>query len=452
MITALFIATLIAIALIAAVLVRIVRDAPDRSELARLQTRDDDYQGLLAQLENRNREYESLQAVKIKLEAELENEKRNAEEKLRLLEASEERLKSEFQNLANRIFDEKGRALNEQGRERLSNLLQPFKEQIESFRKRVDEVHKNDTEQSTRLIEQVRQLQELSNRVSEDANNLAHAIKGDSKQQGDWGEVIVERIFESSGLELGREYERQAALRDKEGTLKKPDFIIHLPQDKSVIVDSKVSLTAYERYCNTEHEEERAEALAEHIASVRKHIEELRAKDYSELLGDRTLDFVLMCIPLEPAYQQAMAADQNLIYDLGGSSVVVTGPTTLMITIRLISQIWRREKENRNAAEIARKGGLLYDKVVLVADAMSDARKKLGSVSDAFELAMRRMQDGPGNVIRKIEEIRQLGAKVSKEIPAEMLDNSDREELPDDAEGEIEDPDRVNPDSDSRLK
>lgn len=448
MITALFIATLIVIGLLTLILARIIRDAPDRSELARLQTRDSDYQNLAARLEKRNREFENLQADKIKLEAELQNEQRNADEKRKLLEDSEKRLKSEFENLANRIFDEKGRALSEQSRERLSNLLQPFKEQIESFRNRVDEVHKNDTEQSSRLFEQVRQLHELSNKVSEDANNLAQAIKGDSKQQGDWGEVIVERIFESSGLELGREYERQAGLRDDDGTLKKPDFIIHLPRDKSVIVDSKVSLTAYERYCNAEDEGERERALQEHIASVRKHVEELRAKEYSDLLGDKTLDFVLMCIPLEPAYQQAMAADRNLIYDLVSSNVVVTGPTTLMITMRLISQIWRREKENRNATLIAEEGGKLYNQVRLVFDAMDDARKKLGGVSDAFDLAMKRLKQGRGNLIGRAEKIRRLGAKVDRQIPADILETAVADNDSGESDAAVEDPDPADPGSD----
>lgn len=432
---AILIALLAVIALLIAIALRIAKDSPDRAELARLQTRDQDYQDANRTIREKSDMIESLQSERAKLSAELEHERRNASEKLKLLEDSETRLKTDFENLANRIFEEKGRTLTEQNRERMAGLLQPFKEQLESFRNRVDEVHKNGTQQSAQLLEQVRQLQELSNKVSDDANNLAHAIKGDSKKQGDWGEVIVERIFEESGLELGREFERQSGLRDEAGALKKPDFIVHLPGDKSVIVDSKVSLTAYERYCSADDEADRSKALAEHVQSVRKHMEELCEKDYSGLLGGKSLDFVMMCIPLEPAYQQALKADENLIYDLGKTNVVVTGPATLMITIKLIAQIWRRERENRNAAVIADRAGRMYDQVALIVDAMTDARRKLDGVSESFELAMMRLKGGRGNLVGRVEKIRKLGAKVNKQIPPDIIDDATADE---DVEEEVQ--------------
>jgi DNA recombination protein RmuC len=412
-----------ALAVLVFISFRILKDAPDKAELVRLRMREQDFEDASAQIENKAAEIESLQIEKAKLEANLENERTTADEKLKLLQDSEARLKTEFENLATKIFEDKGQAITEQNRERISGLLQPLKEQLESFRQRIDEVHKNDTERSARLLEKVRQLQELSNRVSDEANNLAKAIKGDAKKQGDWGELIVERIFEASGLEKGREYDAQVGLRAVDGSLKKPDFIVYLPGNKAVIVDSKVSLTAYERFCSADEDVPKAEeALGAHLQSVRNHIAELQSKDYSQLLGNNSLDFVIMCIPLEPAYHSALQFDKNLVYDLAKANVVITGPTTLMITLKLIAQIWRRESENRNVEFISDRAGRMYDQVVLIVEAMSEAQKRLIGVSDSFELALKRLQDGRGNLVGRVEEIRRLGAKVNKQLPAAVVE------------------------------
>lgn len=421
-------------ALILVVLIRSWRDAPDRQALARLATRDADYQQATRQLEEQSRTLAELQQDNVRLKAELEHEKRSAAEKIQTLTDAEKRLQTAFENLANRIFEDKGRALTEQHQQRLSGLLQPLKEQLESFRNRVDEVHKQETEQSARLLEQVRQLQELSGKVSEEANQLAQAIKGDSKRQGDWGEIIVERIFEASGLEAGREYETQSSHVDEEGRRKRPDFVVNLPGDKAVIVDSKVSLTAYERYMSATDQAARDTALAEHVRSVRRHVTDLHQKDYTSLLGNQTLDFVILCIPLEPAYQAAMQADPELMYDVAKTNVVITGPTTLMITLKLIAQIWRRENENRNAEKIADRAGRLYDKVAIVTETLLDVRKKLDGVSVSFDSAIKQLKDGRGNLIGRVEELRKLGAKVNKHLPAAALDDAaeDNETEPND--------------------
>lgn len=424
------------IILLLALLWRIVKDAPDRSNLARLQTRDQDFQDANWQLQEKARTIEALQAEKAGLAAELEHEKRFAAEKLKLLQDAELRLKLEFENLANKIFEDKGKALTEENRERMSSLLQPFKQQLESFRSRVDEVHKNTTEQSAKLLQQVRQLQELSNKVSDEANNLARAIKGDTKRQGDWGELIVERIFEASGLEAGREYGKQVGLRAEDGSLKKPDFIVYLPGDKAVVIDSKVSLTAFERFCSEDDEAAKKRALAEHIQSVRRHVEELRAKNYANLLGNKALDFVLMCIPLEPAYQAALQSDQTLVYDLAKTNVVITGPTTLMITLKLIAQIWRREHENNNAEVIADKAGRMYDQVALIVEAMVDAQRKLGGVSESFDLALKRLKEGRGNLVGRVEELRKLGAKINKQLSAAIVEQALTEDDQEEDEGQ----------------
>ncbi len=406
-----------------------IRKMPKPEELASLRTLNEQKDLHIEELKNRIQKAEELQSTNARLEAELEGERKNMREKLQLLQDSEARLKMEFENLANRIFDEKGKSFTDQNTEKLSTLLSPFREQIEAFRKRVDEVHKNDTEGLAKLLEQVRQLQELNNKVSVEANNLAEAIKGDAKAQGNWGELILERILEASGLERGREYDTQVSMRSEDGQLFKPDFVVYLPAGKAVIVDSKVSLTAYERFCSERDEVLKTAALAEHTASVRKHLAELAGKEYQQLLGNRTLDFIIMCVPVEGAYQLALQEDKNLLYDIARTNVVLTGPATLMLMLKLIAQIWRREKENRNAELIATRAGRLYDQVALVAEAMLDAQKKLGSVRESFETAMNRLRDGKGNLIGRVEELRKLGAKTSKRIPQELAGNSDGQKL-----------------------
>jgi len=427
MTTAILFLLVIAILILGFIAHRVTRDVPDSAELVRLRAREQDLQLLTNDLRKTSDEITGLRTENATLQAHLENERKVAADKLKLLQDAETRLKAEFENLANRIFEDKSKAITEQNSGRLSTVLQPFKEQLELFRRRVDEVHKNDTERSARLIEQVRQLQELSNKVSDEANNLASAIKGDVKKQGDWGELVIERIFEASGLECGREYEQQVTLHGENGSRKKPDFLVRLPGDKVVVVDSKVSLTAYERFSNAEDEADRAAAMADHIQSVRTHIKELRDKEYAQLLGNRTLDFVIMCIPLEPAYQSALQNDKDLLYDLANTNVVATGPTTLMITLKLIAQIWRREKENRNAEKIADQAGRMHDQVVLVVEAMREAQKKLGGVSESFEQALKRLADGKGSLVKRADQIRQLGAKVSKQFPPEIAETLSEE-------------------------
>jgi len=416
---------LLLFALLSFVAYRMVRDAPGKAELLRLQSIEEEARLAAMRLESKTMELENLKIRQARLEADLENEQRSVAEKTALMLESESRLKIEFENLSNRIFEERGRAISIENRERMEGLLQPLRQQIETFRKRVDEVHTIDTELSGRLFEQVRQLHELSGKVSDEANLLAKAIKGDSKKQGDWGEMIIERIFEASGLEKGREYLAQESFRHDDGMLKRPDFMVMLPADKAIIVDSKVSLTAYERFCRSDDEVQRQQAMKEHVQSVRRHITELQAKGYSGISGNRTLDFVIMCIPLEPAWQAVMQTDPELIYDLAGKNVVLCGPTTLMITLKLIAQIWRRENENNNAELIADKAGKIYDQVFLVVEAMMDARKKLSGLSDSFDTVLKRIKEGRGNLVGRVEEMRRLGAKVNRPIPLELTKESE---------------------------
>ncbi len=434
---AILFALALVLALLGYLLYRQHRDAPDRAELARLRTRDEDYREATRQLQAMSERLLSLEQEKARLEQDLTHARRDAEQQLKVYADAEERLKKEFENLANRILEDKGKSLTAENRERLGELLKPFQERLEAFRRRVDEIHSRQTEQTASLRTEVENLSRLSTRVSADAENLAKAIKGDAKVQGGWGEIIIERIFEASGLRKGEEYVCQEVLRDEAGNLQRPDFLVFLPEGKAVIVDSKVSLTAFERYCNEEDPGRRAAALAEHLASVRNHVRGLQEKDYTLLLGNRTLDFVILCIPLEAAYQEALKADQKLLYEIAGSRVVVTGPTTLMIALKLVAQIWRREHENRNAERIAVEAGRMHDQVALVVQAMLDAQKKLEAVAGAFSLAMGRLKEQRGNLVARIEKIRRLGAKVNRAIPAEVVDEAlqaGQEALPDETD------------------
>lgn len=407
---------LLVLLLLVFVLFRQFGDAPRKAELMRLQGAEVERDRALSRLEAAGGELEKLRVEHARLEADLQHERRSASEKIALLQDSEARLQREFENLAGRIVEERGRVLGEENRQRMDTLLQPFREQLEGFRRRVDELHETNIAGSASLREQVRQLMELSGRVSDEASTLARAIKGDAKVQGDWGEMIIGRIFEASGLEKGLEYVAQESFRGEDGALKRPDFMVLLPGEKAVIVDSKVSLTAYERFCSLEDGSRREQALREHVQSVRRHIAALQEKDYHDIGGNRTLDFVVMCIPLEPAWQAVMQADPDLLYDLSGKNIVLCGPATLMITLKLIAQLWRRENENRNAELIAERAGRIYDQVALIVESMEDARKKLSGVSDSFDLALRRLRDGRGNLVGRVEEIRKLGAKVSRRI------------------------------------
>lgn len=391
----------------------------------KFQAREQQQQFLIQSLAKKAEYAEQLRVENERLKTELNNERQNASEKMEILRGAESRLKIDFENLANRIFSEQGHSFTEQNKQKLSEILDPLAKQLEEFRHRVDEIHDKNNQNSTRLIEQVRQLQELSNQVSDDANTLARAIKGDAKIQGSWGEILIERILESCGLEQGRDYEKQVVIRTEDGSIKRPDFIINLPGNKAAIIDSKMSLTAYDRFCGSEQPEDQKSALQEHIKSVRKHIKSLQDSDYNQLLGNRSLDFVIMCIPLEPAYQAAIKNDENLIYDLAKSNVVISGPTTLMIILKVIAQIWRRENENKNSEEIAICGGQIYDQVVLVIEAMTEAQKKLIGATEAFEKVMKRLSSGNGNLIKRVERIRRLGSPVKKQLSREILERAD---------------------------
>ncbi len=340
------------------------------------------------------------------------------------LEQLQEKFTREFENLANRILEEKSRKFTDQNKENLDTILSPLKEKISEFEKRVNEVYVSETRERAALAEQLKNLHELNKQMTEEANNLTRALKGDTKTQGSWGEYILESILEKSGLVKGREFVIQETIKSEEGANLRPDVIVKLPDDKSMIIDSKVSLTAYEAYCSQDDKVLREKALAEHINSIRRHMKGLSPKDYQNLYGIQSLDFVLMFIPIEPAFALAVQNDQTLFYDAFERNIVIVSPSTLLATLRTISSIWRQEKQNRNALEIAKKGGELYDKLASFVDDLIKVGKQMDDSKKTYEEAMKKLADGRGNIISRAENLKIMGAKATKSIDQRIVERS----------------------------
>ena len=307
----------------------------------------------------------------------------------------------------------------------IGELLSPLKEKITDFEKKVDQSNKENLENNSALREQLRNLKELNQRITKEAENLTKALKGESKTQGSWGEFILESILEKSGLVKGREYEVQESFTNDNGKRYQPDVIVKLPDNKNIIVDSKVVLVAYERYVNEEDETEKASFLKMHIQSVRKHIKDLSDKNYQHLYGVEGLDFVLMFIPIEPAFSLAVQHDAELFSDAYDKNIVIVSPSTLIATLRTISNIWKNEYQNRNALEIARQGGALYDKFAAFSEDLLKVGKSLNTTQEAYKDAMNKLVDGKGNLVTRAETIRKLGAKTSKVIEPKLIERSE---------------------------
>lgn len=360
------------------------------------------------------------------LNTQLEQERSQSAEKLQLLNDARSQLTMQFQNLAHEILEDKSKRFTEQNRVSLDGLLSPLKEQIKDFEKKVHEVYDKESRDRVGLFNEISRLKELNQRISEDAINLTRALKGDNKAQGDWGEMILEQLLEKSGLVRGREYEVQASFTDRQGRRLQPDVIVRLPEDRHVIIDSKVSLTAYERYCAAEGEAEQHAALREHSQSLRTHCRDLSSKTYQHL-GVRTLDFVLLFVPIESAYTEAIRHDIELFgYALERNIVIVT-PSTLLATLRTIHNIWRFEHQNRYATEIAEKAGRLYDKFVGFVDDLDEIGRRLNAAQRAHESAFRKLKHGRGNMVKTAEDIKALGAKAAKSLNADLVEEAAEE-------------------------
>ena len=337
-------------------------------------------------------------------------------------------MQEKFENLANRIFDQKSAKFSEVNQEKLKTILQPLDKDIREFRKKVEELHEKDAHRHVALREFVSGLQQAQSQLSEDARNLTRALKGDSKKQGDWGEFILERALEASGLTKDQEFSMQSSFDGK-----RPDAIIHLPGNRQLIIDAKVSLTAYERSISAETDEERKQALKEHLQSVRKHIDELSAKDYSSIEELTCPDFTLLFIPVEPAFGAALAEDSELYQYAFDRKIALITASTLMATIKTVANLWKLEKQNKHAQDIAKRAGLLFDKFTGFVGNLEEVGKSLHKAVGAHERAVGQLTTGPGNLIGQAEKLKAMGIRTKKDIPPSFaqdkeLDDSDKEQ------------------------
>ena len=358
----------------------------------------------------------------------LEQERKQADEKIALLNEARDQLKIQFQNLAQKIFEEKGRSFTELNKTSIEHLINPLRDQIGDFRKRVEDVYDKGSRDRAALQTEIHHLKELNQRISREALNLTRALKGDSKARGNWGEVILERVLEASGLQKGREYDVQVSLKDTTGKRYQPDVVVRLPRGKDVVVDAKVSLKDYEIYYSSEDPGEREIALKAHVDALRTHMRLLAGKCYADLEGVRSLDFVLMFVPIEAAFLAAVERDRELYTEAFDKNIMVVSPSTLLVTLRTIENIWRNEYQNRNALEIAKKAGALYDKFVGFVEALEEVGQQLDKAKAAYRTASDRLVSGKGNLIRRTGELKALGIKTGKDLPRHLLESTDDSE------------------------
>jgi len=364
-----------------------------------------------------NSAYPELLANTRVLEEKLSSQQQQYESQLKLLQDAKQVLTKEFENLANRIFDEKQTKFSAQSKEALEVSLSPLRRDIGDFRKQVESVYDKENADRNKLVGQISELQKQTMQISADAVSLANALRGDNKAQGNWGEFVLEKLLEDSGLTNGREYDTQVALKDEDGRRRNPDVIIHLPEGRDIVIDAKVSLVDYERYFHAEDEDTKQQCLNQHLASLKAHIRGLSGKDYESLEGVNSLDFVLIFIPVESAFMLALDQAPDMMRDAYDRGIIVVSPSTLMVTLRTIKNLWRYADQNRNAQVIADKAGGLYDQFVLYIEALEDVGRHLDKSREVWDTAHKRLVSGRGNLVRRSEELKKLGAKAKKSIP-----------------------------------
>ncbi len=373
---------------------------------------------------------QSLREHKAKLETSLEMEKSQHTKDLSFLNESKEQMGEAFENIANKIFDDKSKKLVDNNKESLSTVLNPLQDKIRQFEKRVEDTYDKESKERFSLAKEIRQLQEMNAQISEDAVNLTNALKGDNKAQGNWGEMILETLLENSGLVKGREYEVQVSLQSTEGGKFQPDVVVHLPESRDIIIDSKVSLKAWDAYCSADDADEKAGFLKQHVQSVRSHVKGLSGKDYQNLAGISTLDYVLLFMPIDAAYSVAIQNDPGLSQYAFEKNIVFVSPTMLLMTLKLAQNLWRLDQQNRNAVEIAEKAGALYDKFVNFVTDLEDVGARIDSSKKSYDKAHNKLQSGTGNLIRRVEDLKTLGAKTSKKLEHEALATDIEEDAP----------------------
>ena len=362
------------------------------------------------------------------LETKIALERSHMEEKISLLEHAKESMGMNFQNLANQILEEKTARFTEMNQSQLSSLLTPLGEKLKEFGDRVQQSSEKESEQRMLLKLEISKLMDLNSMMTRETSSLTQALKGDSRSQGAWGEMILERTLEMSGLRENREFRVQASFTDEEGVRLRPDIIIDLPEGRHLVVDSKVSLTAYERSLSESNPEEKERQTLQHVQSVKAHLNDLSRKDYRNIHALESLDFVLMFIPIESAYALAVETDPDLVGEALAKNVLIVYPGTLLMALRTIAHVWRYEHQNRNAMEIARQAGALYDKFVGFVTDLKDVGDKLEKAKKSYETAYGKLSSGKGNLVRSSERLRELGVKTGKTLPEQLLDEGLRQE------------------------
>lgn len=373
-------------------------------------------------------EKESLAIQLSKKETDFENLWERNKEQKKEVEELQEKFTKEFENLANKILEEKTTKFTEQNKENLKNILSPLQDKIQLFEKKVEDTHKESIDYHAALRQQILGLREMNEQMSKETINLTKALKGDSKMQGNWGELVLERVLEKSGLEKDREYFVQQSFVTEDGNRVFPDVIINLPDGKKMIVDSKVTLTAYERYINEENDDLKAQHLKEHVISINRHVEQLGNKNYQDLYQMESPDFVLLFIPIESAFALALNEDTSLYNKAFEKNIVIVTPSTLLATLRTIDSMWTNQKQQENALEIARQAGALYDKFEGFVSDLVKIGKKMDEAKVEYQGAMNKLVDGKGNLITSIEKLKKMGAKAKKSLPENIITRAEKDE------------------------
>lgn len=393
-------------------------------EQKRAERQDEEFRDLNNQLKDEREKVINLNSEKSRLEADYRNLKEKLEEQKKEVSQLQEKFTIEFKNLANEILEEKSKKFTDQNKVNIGEILNPLKEKIESFEKKVDQTNKDSLEQNTALKTQLNHIKELNQQITKEAQSLTSALKGDSKAQGNWGEMQLEIILEKVGLQKDIHYFKEQNFKNEEGANQRLDYIIKLPDDKYLVLDSKVSLTAYSNYFEHDDPSDQAKYLKQHLESVNNHIKILGEKNYQNLYEIQQPDFVLMFVANEPALTIALKEDQNLYEKALDKNIVLVSISTLLATMRTVSYIWKQDLQNKNAIEIARQAGALYDKFEGFTSDLLKVGNSLKQTKDNYDLAMNKLSEGSGNLVRRTEKLKELGAKASKQLDQRLLDRS----------------------------
>ena len=405
-----------------------------QGKVHQLQATLEERQGLAEKLTQKEQQVDALQAeigqLKTRLnqeQVERQKDQENLQEKLQLLQSNKEQLSQEFENLSNKIFEEKKKQFQQTSQDGLTALLNPFKEQIEGLRKKVDDAYVSESKDRAALQAQIGELHKLNKQITEEASALTRALRGEKKLQGNWGELVLETVLEKSGLRVGEEYVREQSITTETGERYRPDVIINLPEGKHIVVDAKVSLNAYTDYVNADGEAEREQALKTHVEAVRLHIKRLAEKSYAKLPGINSPDFVFLFMPMEPAFMAAFQYDEKLFNDAFEQRIVVVTPTTLLASLRTVANLWSIERQNKHAKQLAEQAGKIHDKLVAFVEDMEKIGSQLNTVQGTYDKAWNKLKEGRGNLISQAHKFKDLGVRTKKELPKQIMETAELE-------------------------